>query len=121
MPQKAWNIYDPYTCIELMSVALYRSCRLALIAHILLAGLLMDQLQALQQGKADAVWDTKDIQLRVNFVLQHFYHRYSRTRTGHTDLHVHVVAGVFHSSLHRMHASVLSRDRAEHMGSLKRT
>ena len=60
-----------------MSVALYRSSRLALIANILLAGLLMDQLQALQQGKADAVWDTNDMQLKVNFVLQRFYHQSS--------------------------------------------
>lgn len=83
-----------------MSVALYRSCRLALIANILLAGLLMDKLQALQQGKADAVWDTNNMQVKVRFALHTAYHESSCVWTDHTYLHVHVhvVAGVLHSS-----------------------
>ena len=50
-------------------MVLYRSCRLAFIAHILLAGLLLDDLQALQERNANAVWEKNSKQFSVFFLL----------------------------------------------------
>ena len=63
------HAFEANVGISTMLVVLYRSCRLAFMAHILLAGLLLDDLQALQQGNADAVWENSSKQSIVSFLL----------------------------------------------------
>ena len=68
---------DAYTMIKLHIPIRYvlryddhcmlcRSCRLAFMTQILFIFLLLDKMQALREGKGDAVWDTSVEQIRVS-------------------------------------------------------